>query len=316
MTDIFRDVDRRDINLSTSKVKELLPEYFLGEYPTLVTFLERYYDFLDSDASGAFKQQINELFSVRDISQTSEDNLDQIVNEVGNGLQVASFFQSPRLMTRLLPLFYDAKGSLVSAEGFFRAFFNEEATIEFPKDQIFIVGESEIGYESQKFIQDAGIYQIFSILVKVGLSVSDYQTLYTRFVHPAGWHFQGQVATEGTVTVGVLGQGENPLDSAGALVLSSQVDIGTTTGFHELTALYDSDGQDIRITIDEDVVSRYQDLTIEEFDTYYETIAQAITPNSFTFDDDSDGTARPDTAIDLETMDNSMFTRYTSDSAI
>ena len=316
MTEILRDVDRRNINVSTSKVKEVLPEYFQGEYPALVTFLEKYYEFLDSDASGAFKRQINDLFAVRDISQTSENNLDQIVNEVGNGLQVASFFQSPRLMARLLPLFYNSKGTLVSAEAFFRAFFNEEATIEYPKDQIFIVGESEIGYESQKFIQDAGIYQIFSILVKVGLSVSDYQNLYTRFVHPAGWHFQGQVATEGNVVVGVLAQSEDPLDSAGAVILASEVDIDTRTEFSELTALIDSDGQNIRVSVDQNLLSKYQDLTIEELNRYYENVAEIMTPNSFTFDDDSDGSARPDTAITLETMDNSMFTRYLSDSAI
>ena len=316
MTHLVEDVDRRGINFATDKVKDILPEYVVTEYPNIVTFLEKYYEFLDSDGANSFKTEINSLFTVRDISQTSLENLDQIVNEVGNGLQVASFFQEPRLMAKLLPEFYSSKGTLLSAEGFFRAFFNEEVTVEYPKDQIFIVNESEIGYESQKFIQDDELYQIFSILIKVGLSVTDYQSLYNKFVHPAGWHFQGQVQTEGNIELGIVGEGQEPLDSAGPLILVSEIEVTPTPAFSELTAFLDSNGQDIRVSVDKNLIAAYQELTVGELNTYYENIAEILTPNSFTFDDDSDGSARPDTAITLETMDNSMFTRYLSDSAI
>jgi hypothetical protein len=44
-----------------------------------------------------------------------------------------------------------------------------------------------------------------------------------------------------------------------------------------------------------------------------------MTPNSFTFDDsnirDSALNATPDFSLSIETMDNEMFTRYTSDSS-
>jgi len=315
MSHVLEDVNRRDLNFATSKVKEVLPEYFLAEYPKLITLLEKYYEYLDSDADDAFKKQINDLFSIRDVSQTSLESLDEIISEIGNGLEVASFFQQPRLMAKLLAEFYSSKGTLVSAEGFFRAFYNEEITIEYPKDKIFILNESQVGYESQKFIQDDGIYQIFSILIKAGLSVTDYQSLYTRFVHPAGWHFQGQVQTEGKVTVGVVGTGQDPLDSSGPVILVDEANVAAAAGFHELTAFLESDGVSIRIADEEDIISRFSDITLESLDTYYDTIARVISPESFTFDD-SDATRRPDTAITLETMDNSVFTRYTSDSNI
>jgi len=315
MSHVLEDVNRRDLNFATSKVKEVLPEYFLAEYPKLITLLEKYYEYLDSDADDAFKNQINDLYSIRDVSQTSLESLDEIISEIGNGLEVASFFQQPRLMAKLLAEFYSSKGTLVSAEGFFRAFYNEEITVEYPKDKIFILNESQVGYESQKFIQDDEIYQIFSILIKVGLSVTDYQSLYTRFVHPAGWHFQGQVQTESKVTVGVVGTGQDPLDSSGPVILVDEANIAAAAGFHELTALLESDGMSIRIADEEDIISRYSDITLESLDTYYDTIARVISPESFTFDD-SDATRRPDTAITLETMDNSVFTRYTSDSNI
>ena len=314
MTHFIEDLNRRNINFATDKVVDLLPEHFAEDYPNIISFLEAYYEYMSSEANDAFKSQINNIFAIRDISQTDLENLDNLINEIGNGLQVASFFQQPRLMTRLLASFYRSKGTLLSAEGFFRAFFNEEVTVEYPKDKIFIVSESEIGYESQKFIQDNELYQIFSILVKVGISVSDYETLYKRFVHPAGFHFAGQVQTEENVSLNVIGTGEIDSDEQ-KFILAEEAFVTTIPTFSELTALLDSDGQDIRINVSE-TLEAYQDLTTGELDNFYENLAELLTPNSFTFDDDSDGSARPDTSIDLETMDNSMFTRYTSDSAI
>jgi hypothetical protein len=315
MTHKIEDQNRRAINFATDKVRELLPEYFVQDYPSLVSFLENYYTHLNNEVDDSFKSDINSLVAIRDISQTSLDNLDNLITEIGNGLQVSSFFQEPRLMARLLASFYRSKGSLLSVEGFFRAFFNEEVTVEYPKDQIFIVGESEIGYESQKFIQDAELYQIFSILLKVGLAVSEYESLYKRFVHPAGFYFAGQVQTEQEVILGLVGSGEDPLEAEEQLILASTASLETQGSFSELTALLDSDGTDIRIKLNQ-TINVYQDLTTQELDNFYDNIAQILTPNSFTMDDDSAGGARPDTSITLETMDNSMFTRYTSDSAI
>jgi hypothetical protein len=315
MTHRIEDQNRRAINFATDKVRELLPEYFVQDYPSLVSFLEHYYTHLNNEADDSFKSDINSLIAIRDISQTSLDNLDNLITEIGNGLQVSSFFQEPRLMARLLASFYRSKGSLLSVEGFFRAFFNEEVTVEYPKDQIFIVGESEIGYESQKFIQDDELYQIFSILIKVGLAVSEYESLYKRFVHPAGFYFAGQVQTEEQVILGLVGSGEDPLEEEEQLILASTAAVTPQGLFSELTALLDSDGDDIRIKLNQ-TVAVYQDLTTEQLDKFYETTAEILSPNSFVFDNDSDGSARPDTSITLETMDNGMFTRYTSDSAI
>jgi len=314
MTHILEDVNRRDLNLHEGKIKDVLPEYFTGDYPTLITFLEKYYQFLDSSGGQSFTTQIKNLQSIRDISQTNEDNLDQIIKEIGNGLQLSSFFQKPRLMARLLSSFYSSKGTLVSAEGFFRAFFNEEVTIEYPKEQIFIVSESEIGYESQKFIQDDEVYQVFSILVKIGLSAQDYLTLYNKFVHPAGWHFRGQVSTEGLVELDIDALTTDPLDSAGGLILADTGIIEPAALFSETTALLESDGTLIRVRVDEPI-ENYSDLTVQQIGQFYDDIASLVTPNSFTFDDSADSIG-PDLSLNLETMDNTMFTRYTSDSSI
>lgn len=319
MTHLLEDNNRRDINFANRKVREVLPEFYLSEYPTLVTFLEKYYNYLDSSTTGSFGTEINNLFSVRDISVTEEQYLDALVSEIGNGLQVASFFDEPRLMTKLLSSFYRSKGSVVSVEGFFRAFFNSEVVVEYPKDQIFIVGESEIGAESLKFIISNTLYQTFSILIKSGISVSDYEELYKRFVHPAGFFFAGQAQLEGIVDLGFdsMPNSEEPLDSAQNLrVLTADIAPSATpiTGFAQLTGLYDSQGDDMRIDLSQ-ILSTYEDISSTQLDSFYQDISELLSPNSFKFDD-SDVTIRPDMSLNTETMDNTMFTRYLSDSAI
>jgi hypothetical protein len=66
-------------------------------------------------------------------------------------------------------------------------------------------------------------------------------------------------------------------------------------------------------------MSNYQNITIENLNKIYRSAEELASPNSFTFDDSA--THAPDSAymgmsMATETMDNDMFTRYLSDSAI
>lgn len=319
------DLDRRDINLNSAKVSQVLPEYYADEYPNIVNFLEKYYNFLESDGTHSFNTTINNLISIRDIGQTDLKYLDLLVSEIGNGLQVASFFEQPRLMTRLLSEFYRSKGSLVSVEGFFRAFFNDEVSIEYTKNKVFNVGDSKIGYESQKFITNNELYQTFALLIKSGVSVPDYQNLYEKFVHPAGFYYQGQIQVESEFNLGLDSMRVIPFstDSSGLLVAeasekivisSTSIAINPDDGFVQLTAFIDSEGDTIRIDPDVSVVEQIEDLTLLELGNTYPSFQTLLTPNSFKFDDSNE--IGPDMTINLETMDNTMFNRYMSDSAI
>lgn len=319
------DVNRRDVSFNAAKISQVLPEYYAEEYPNLVTFLENYYNFLESDGIHSFNTEINSLISIRDIGQTDLKYLDLLVSEIGNGLQVASFFEQPRLMTRLLSQFYRSKGSLVSVEGFFRAFFNDEVSVEYTKNQVFNVGESRIGYESQKFITNNELYQTFALLIKSGVSVPDYQTLYEKFVHPAGFYYQGQIQLETEFDMSVDSMKAVPFvtDSDGrlvpppseAIVITSTSDpVEPIDNFAQLTAFIDSEGQAIRIDPDVAVVEQIQDLTLADLGNTYPSYQSLLSPNSFKFDDSNE--IGPDMTINLETMDNTMFNRYNSDSAI
>ena len=323
MTHLVQDLNRRNLSFSQSKVREVLPEYFVESYPNIVTFLEKYYDYLESINDDSFKRQINQLFVLRDPDQVDLDKLDYILQEVGNGLKSSSFFDNPRLMTSLLTNFYQVKGTRSSIEGFFRGFFGQEITVEYPKRNIFVVGESEIGYESEKFVQDNALYQIFSILIKSGLSTSTYNDLYLKFVHPAGFYFAGEVELEGNKAFGITPFTESQLrDSAGIVVYSSQASFGSGTGFAQLTRLRQVGDSNYRSNLNL-LVSAYQDIPVEEL-SIYGSFTELLDTNSFTFDNSNntiitfEGThinVGPDFSMTLKTMDNDMYTRYTSDSA-
>ena len=315
------DKNRREPVLKRSEVSTVLPEWFEQSNPKLIQFLEAYEEFLDSDAGKFnFHQKIQDVFAAIDIPDTDEDFLDQIIGEIGNGLTQASFFDKPRLMARLLGNFYQQKGTKPAAEGFFRGFFGEEIEVIYPKKDIFIVGQDEIGFDSQKFIQDARRFQIFSILIKSGLSVSDYEELYKRFVHPAGFHLAGDVLVQTETSIGTVITLHDPLEveETDPLFVGT-ASFETNTLFGEHTALQDSsDGTTFRIDLRQQELLYYttdSDLDIQDWITYYDDIKTLLNPNSFTLDD-SANSGRPDMAMSIETLDNDFFTRISSDSAI
>lgn len=323
----IEDVNRRDLNFKQAKVRDVLPEYFVTEYPKLISLLDTYYQFLDSTGDHSFKTEIDAISAVRDGDQNNTEALDKLIAEIGDGLQSSAFFDNPRLMVKLLSKFYRSKGTVLSAEGFFRAFFNEEASIEYPKTQIFTINDKdnnflshEIGFDSQKFIQDNRRFQVFSILVKAGISVIDYENLYKKFVHPAGFYFEGEVALSQSASSGSSGSTGVDSDEIRGLAtigpkLTSTIELSSAAAFTQTTGILESDGRDFRINVD-DQIQKYGDLTASQLSGFYTSVAEVLTPNSFTFDDsaasDSSG---PDTTITVETMDNTMFTRYLSDSA-
>lgn len=303
----LEDLGRRNIDFRRRSIKEALPEYFTSEYPDLIDLLDNYYAFLDSDGKDAFDAEIHQLNIVRDVGQTPSTYLDNLINET-TGLQTGGLFKEPRFTLRRFADFYRTKGSRFSAEEFFQAFYQQDAVVEYPKKDIFTIGQDKIGYEAGKYITDNARYQIFSILVKVGLSTSQYETLYKKFVHPAGFYFEGEVVTEAEAG----GLVDSMIISAPGdfgFLLQSEVTIQPDL-FTSVTGLVDSGDMQYRYDLNL-LVSAFQDLSSTEIDTMYRNIHEAIDANSFTLDD-SDKMTLSNT---LETIDNDMFTRYLSDSS-
>lgn len=303
----IKDIGRRDVNFINDRVTDVLPEYFQSEYPEIIQFLDHYYDYLDSDHN--FGDEIKGLFKVRDITESHVEHLNSMIAELGSGLQKGDIFKDPRFTARRFADHYRNKGSRFSTEEFFRAFFGQEVEVIYPKKDMFTVGEDQIGYDSQKYIQDYARYQIFSILLRVGLGVPTYRALYKKFVHPAGFYFEGEVATEGNANLNI---NEMPISIAD-VIENSIVGQATMAPLAQtnITGLVDSDTTTFRYGIDE-LASKYADLSINELSRYYQ-IDELIDPNSPTLDDSATIVSLMSTTS--ETMDEDIFRRYASDSS-
>lgn len=322
MADIQYHYNRRPRNFLHRKVREALPEFFTQDYPKLVTFLEKYYDYLDSDGASSFDYRLRKIYQTRDTQETTTDLLKFLIEEIAGGNTGGNFID-PRFYAQRIHELHRTKGSRFSIEEFFRAFFQQNVEVEYPKKDIFTLGHdsagplSRIGAESNKFIRNNALYQVFSILIKSPISQVTWIELYKKFVHPAGFYIAGSVVTD-VEAVGSISAPLAILDSAGRIVEG----IGTEAAiapFVQLTGLIDSaDGTTFRVGLDQKI-NVYQSLTVSQLQGFYRDVAEIVTPNSFTFDDsglgkdfigalgDSAEAAAPDFSLTLETMDNAQF---------
>ena len=330
--DTLRDDGRREISQITGReVNKVVPEHFKTDYPKLVSFLEQYYHFEDSDGSPS--RLVNDLFYTRDINQVDESLLSYIEDELLLGQSYFEGFTDKRTAAKFSNNLYRAKGTKFSIEQFFRMFFEVDIDLEYTKEQVFKIGEaeSEIGAESQKFITNAELFQQFALRITSELPFKKWQRPYKLFVHPAGMFIGSAVRLEGIV--------DNPLSAPISLVDSDvgQVDVVGATAFNfdevtqflpEITGIArdsgDSDGIFKRVIIDDSFFTSLQNTSLEDIQKQYSTLRAAELRTSPTFDADSNGagTATSNFEIDFsndfssETMDQERFEFFSADSDI
>ena len=192
---------RREDIYFDRKIDEVLPTHVIENYPNLTSFIRNYYQFLDSDGAQSFEKDIHDILSLRDISESPAKFLNNLAYELGSQLENTGKFDDERFSLKRLAYLYREKGTKKGVEEFFKLFFQTDVEVIYPKKDIFIVGEDEIGPDFENFIQDYKLYQNYSILLKVGLSLSQYDFLYRKFMHPAGWYFQGETSFSGQATL-------------------------------------------------------------------------------------------------------------------
>ena len=314
-------MQRSNVKLHNSQVSELLPDFFDSEYPLLVKFLERYYDYTKEDDSISYEAKIKELFDLRDITTTELDALDYLLREIGNGVDHTIFPEDiredrARLSARLLANFYRIKGTQNSAEQFFKMFFNEDVEVFYPKENIFYLndkpGNSLIGPESVKFITDNRRFQIFSVLLKTGLSSADYDSLYKKFVHPAGFYLAADVATKGVGTLDTAGEGTDPLETP-YLFLETEAHASTTPQY-DLMTMRETDPVDESFILSSEVTLRlFEGMTLQRIEELYGTFAAVQAPGSCSIGQDniylSDVFDRKDADFSETTIDVNLLNR-------
>jgi len=191
----LRDFNRLPIEMHKSSVKEVLPQYFIDEYPSIILFLEYYYEFLDAKSFGSL---VKDVYTCRDVEDNSLEQLDLMLNEFALSTGVLKFPKVPREIIRNFAKFYRVKGSKYSAEGFFRAFFATDAVVHYPKNDLFYLNDSSspIGVDAQKVLQDGKIYQLLSHLIRTDVGMPSWEELYKKFVHPAGFFLGAEIVIQ------------------------------------------------------------------------------------------------------------------------
>jgi hypothetical protein len=121
-------------------VGQQLPDFVRGEYPTFVTFLEKYYEWLEQ--SGNAIKSAEQLKDAQDVDLATDFYINEIQKEF-----LPYFPQSltldKRKFLKLISQFYSAKGTPNSLKFLFRALYNEEIDIYYPKDDILIASDGK-----------------------------------------------------------------------------------------------------------------------------------------------------------------------------
>ncbi len=132
------DTYRRDLKFDRYEVYGALPEHFDDKYTKLVNFLEKYYESLEEPNNPV--SDIKDLMSVRDITQTKEEFLPFISNELLLGKPYFESFTDKRSALQFSSLLYRSKGTEFSIKQFFRIFFSVDIGVIYGNDATFSIG--------------------------------------------------------------------------------------------------------------------------------------------------------------------------------
>jgi hypothetical protein len=318
-----KDLDRRELTIIKDNVTGTLPEHFVDDYPLLVKLLEYYYEFVREELAPT--TYLSDLTKNRDISQVDDSLLQYIEDELLLGQSYFQGFSDRRAASQYSSTLYRAKGSKYAIQQFFRTFYGLDPEIVYTKNNVFIVGDSKLGAESERYITDDKLYQTFALLIKVALPQNTWNDAYKLYVHPAGMYVGGEVQIETVVDNGALTPDATPSDIISLIItpLGDQ-NMGNKAYGSHTGIIWDDSAEYMRVNFNLNL-SHYEAfggtdssslLTIEDMDRQYRTIEQALEATSPTFDIDS-AVGVPAISMDniMETMDQNKYLWWDSDSS-
>ena len=312
------DIGRREPNIREYVVEDALSQHIVETYPKFVSFLKEYFRFEESDDSPS--HLIQELFYTRDVSQMDLELLSYVENELLLGESYFEGFTDKRAAAKYSNTLYRSKGTKYSIQQFFRTFFNIDPDIVYTKTQVFNVGESKIGAESQRYITNDKLFQKFAILIKSELSVSKWRKPYKLFVHPAGMYLGAEVQIAGLVDLDIQNQPnpglkDIPEFEVEGFASMSPLAITSATALFDFNAP-DGTGRLFRTNLGSestypnpggnDIID-LQNTPISEVHNLYSSIGEYLEADAPTFDEDNDDSGSAMGLSSLETIDQDKF---------
>jgi hypothetical protein len=124
----------RPRNLESSRVSSLFPGSVQESSKTLVQFVEKYYDYLNT--VGLPSNEIANITSAKDIDIVSNRYLTEIQSLIARNIPNSITLDKVTLYKIILQ-YYRTRGSEDSIHSFFKIFFNEFVSIFYPRDYLF-----------------------------------------------------------------------------------------------------------------------------------------------------------------------------------
>jgi hypothetical protein len=121
-------------NVRTSNlVSSQLPDFVRSDYPKFVTFLEKYYEWLETTNKVSYG--IEALRNANDIDDSDDYYIEQIKKDLTPYFP-QEIVANKRLFLKLVTQFYRSGGTQESIKFLFRALYNENIDIYYPKEDI------------------------------------------------------------------------------------------------------------------------------------------------------------------------------------
>ena len=140
---------------NSQKISNLLvnqiPDYVQEYYPMFVIFVTKYFEFLDNSSTGV-QHQLQNIRLNRDIDTTADEFAQQFLNTYVPNLPNNSALDRS-LLVKHFQDFYQTKGSEQSFKFFFKAFFNDDITISYPRDSLFATSDGNWYKETSVRVQ-------------------------------------------------------------------------------------------------------------------------------------------------------------------
>ena len=129
---------RLPTDLEKYAVYDALPLYFETEYPKLIAFMEKYFEWTDVEGFGG---QLNDIEVKRDLVEAGDDLLRFFSKELLLGRDYFDRFIDKKTAIAVSNLLYRSKGTKYSIQQFFRVFFGFDVDIRYGRDEVFLVGD-------------------------------------------------------------------------------------------------------------------------------------------------------------------------------
>jgi hypothetical protein len=117
----------------SARVSSQLPEFIRADYPTFVTFLERYYEYLEQDTYA--QELLQNATKYRDIDSTIDSLINVFLQNYGPGLPL-EIITNKKVVIKYLRDFFKSKGNNLSFKYLFRILYGVDVEITKPFDYV------------------------------------------------------------------------------------------------------------------------------------------------------------------------------------